>query len=146
MSPDGGASQIDPIEPIPAGIANGSCGASSPIRGVASDWLQSADSGHRLSGWRPAGFNPACAKTCASQECGEWFFFIAFSRYRHELLVFRLTKSRRTFYARDERLSVRTASTLIARGFHSNRTIGYAMLKSWLAGGMGHGSERVWSA
>src|SRR6516164_5166629 len=134
------------FDPFPAPRLNGRYPFSSRPPRSERERARRADSGRSWDRDRAARFDPACAKTCASQECGEWFFFIAFSRYRHELLVFRLTKSRRTFYARDERLSVRTASTLIARGFHSNRTIGYAMLKSWLAGGMGHGSERVWSA
>jgi hypothetical protein len=36
---------LHPIEPIPAGIANGRCGASSPIRRVVGHRLQSADTG-----------------------------------------------------------------------------------------------------
>ena len=53
---------------------------------------------------------PACVKTCASQECGEWFFFIAFSRERHQNFWFsERTKSRRIFYAKIERPCFHTA-------------------------------------
>jgi|SRR6516225_8388776 hypothetical protein len=46
-----------------------------------------------------------------------------------ELLVFRLTKSRRTFYAHDERLSFRTASGMKTRSRDQDRMAGVGSVK-----------------
>ena len=52
--------RFHPIEPIPAGIANGSCGASSAIRRVVSHRLQSADSGPSHPRPGTGSFNQSC--------------------------------------------------------------------------------------
>ena len=48
-----------PIEPIPTSIANGRCGASSPIRRVVSHRLQSADSGRSTTMYKEGQSGPS---------------------------------------------------------------------------------------
>jgi len=73
--------------------------------------------GRHCDRWkRTAPVGRACVRTLKSQQGGELFSLLSFFRSRATaLFVFRLTKSRRTFYAKIERLCLRTASVELPR-------------------------------
>ena len=90
---------LHPTEPVPTGTANGKYGA-------------------RL-----------CANVREPRMRRMVFLYCLLLIAPPELLVFRLTKSRRTFYAHDERLSFRTASGMKTRSRDQDRMAGVGSVK-----------------